>query len=148
MSLRGSVSAKAQQALAGQSVGAIFGSVVFPGARPIPVLAPVPLPAPQPTQVLTSLQQVPEPTQISYGLTYGGISGLRGTSPPPSQTQVTGNFTLDGTVGGSNRLAKNLTARTVPMANPLPGTVGLFLTGLGAGLGALRFLRHRIRTGC
>jgi hypothetical protein len=96
------------------------------------------------------LEQVAEPTRISYGLTYGGIAGVQQITIPGSPTppgQVTGRFTLDGTVGGTKVTQLAAVAAPRVMANPLPGTVGLFLTGLGAGMGALRLIRRGNRPG-
>lgn len=161
----GGTSPKTQLALTGQGVGAIFGSIQFPQA-PLPLLKPELPPLPQqPSQVRSSLDWVPDNFQTRDGLNYGGITrgaSLGPASPPPSPSSstpnVNGNFTLDGTVGGGTQVTGTITLdgkltkmvmmsspRLVP--NPLPGTVGLFFTGIGAGVGALRILHRKRPTG-
>jgi len=146
--LMGGMSSKTVLALTGQGVGPIFGNVLFPqSALPLVTYEPPVQPPTQPLQVKTALEWVPEPSQISYGLSFGGIANPLGigTAPPSSQsTQVSGHFTLDGTATVVK--ANKLMAFAGPKPNPLPGTVGLFLTGLGAGLGALRLMRQRARS--
>jgi hypothetical protein len=149
-SLPASRSPRANLALLGQGVGPIFGGVVFPQGKPsLPTSALTDLyvpTAPRASKVLSSLEQVAEPTRISYGLTYGGIAGVQQVASPSTPPgQITGRFTLEGTVGGTKVTQLAAVAAPRVMANPLPGTVGLFLTGLGAGVGAIRLLGRRLR---
>src|SRR5262249_29795745 len=72
LGLAGGMSSKTAQALTGQGVGPIFGNILFSQAPlPLTTYEPPTPPPTQPLQVKTSLEWVPEYTQISYGLTYG-----------------------------------------------------------------------------
>jgi hypothetical protein len=152
--LSGTINSKTLEALTGQGVGPIFGSLTFAAVKPPPVLLLPPAPS-RPSQVPTSLQLVSEPPPIStglgYGLTYGGISIAPGVTPPgsssttPPNNQLSGHFELDGTVGTLK--AVKLTTVSMPIPNPLPGTVGLFLTGLGVAFGVPRLLSRARRLG-
>jgi hypothetical protein len=152
--LSGAISSKTLETLSGHGIGPIFGSLTFAEVKPHPVVPAPPAPA-LPSLVPTSLQLVSEPAPIStglaYGLRYGGISIAPGVIPPGTRptspgNQVSGHFELDGTVGTlkATRLSAVATPKLVP--NPLPGTAGFFVTGLGAGIGILRLFHRRRRT--
>lgn len=135
--LSGGLSTKALQALGDQGgVGPLYGNIQFSAIKPVFPVVPEAPPPPLPSQIMTSLQLVAEPTPISYGLSYGGIAIPHGTLVPGSAStqsnQVTGHFTLDGTVGGP-KLTK-LAMFAGPTFVPLPGSVPLFLTGLMLGV--------------
>jgi hypothetical protein len=123
-------------AMVGQGVGPIFGKVMFPGTK-APFVQYVPPPTELPRSVADALY-VPERPTYGYGLTFGGIAfaqGVRGSAlnanPPPGSS----SGTLDGTVGKDTATGNFTLDGTVPLNAspvPLPGSLGLFLTGLGA----------------